>query len=135
LLVRELDERLRLTRLFSDNLTDNCRGKDTQLPLPDLLRQSIYGRVAGYEDLNDTERLSQDPNFRLIGSVKIRAGSNHGRSAGPHRWLVERFALRVVIQREIPGSWSSTFSGQHATSQTPGRTKSALDKTFALIDG
>lgn len=40
--------------------------------MPDLLRQSIYSRVAGYEDLNDTERLSNDPTFRLIGSEKNR---------------------------------------------------------------
>jgi hypothetical protein len=40
--------------------------------LPDLLRQSIYSRLAGYEDLNDAERLSHDPTFRLIGSEKIR---------------------------------------------------------------
>jgi hypothetical protein len=46
-------------------------GKNTQLPLPDLLRQSIYSRLAGYEDLNDAERLSQDPTFRSIGSEKI----------------------------------------------------------------
>jgi hypothetical protein len=38
LLVRELDERLGLDQLISDNLTDNRRGKNTQLPLPDLLR-------------------------------------------------------------------------------------------------
>ena len=47
LLVRELDERLGLDQLISDNLTDNRRGKNTQLPLPDLLRQSIYSRLAG----------------------------------------------------------------------------------------
>jgi hypothetical protein len=29
-------------------------------------------RVAGYEDVNDAERLSQDPAFRLIGSKKVR---------------------------------------------------------------
>jgi len=46
-------------------------GKNTQLPLPDLLRQSLYSRLAGYEDVNDAERLSQDPTFRLIGSAKI----------------------------------------------------------------
>jgi|SRR5208337_1764550 len=49
---------------------DDRRGKNTQLPLPDPLRQSIYSRLAGYEDLNDAERLSQDPTFRLIGSEK-----------------------------------------------------------------
>ena len=41
------------------------------MPLADLLRQSIYSRLAGYEDVNDAERLSQDPTFRLIGSEKI----------------------------------------------------------------
>jgi hypothetical protein len=41
------------------------------LPLADLFRQSVYSRLAGYEDVNDAERLSQDPTFRLIGSEKI----------------------------------------------------------------
>jgi len=39
--------------------------------LADLLRQSVYSRLAGYEDLNDAARLSQDPTFRLIGSRKV----------------------------------------------------------------
>src|SRR5712692_4338226 len=70
-LVRELDERLRLSELVDRRLTDSRRGKNTQLPSADLLRQSIYSRLAGYEDVNDAERLSQDPTFRLIGSRKI----------------------------------------------------------------
>jgi len=71
LLVRELDERLGLSALIAKNIMKDRRGKNTQLPFPDLLRQSIYSRLAGYEDLNDAERLSQDPTFRLIGSEKI----------------------------------------------------------------
>ena len=39
--------------------------------MADLLRQSVYSRLAGYEDLNDAARLSADPTFRLIGSPKI----------------------------------------------------------------
>jgi hypothetical protein len=70
-LVRELDERLGLSALLAENIIDDRRGKNTQWPLPDLLRQSIYSRLAGYEDVNDAERLSQDPTFRLIGSEKI----------------------------------------------------------------
>ena len=69
--MRELDERLGLSTLIAGNIRDDRRGKNTQLLLPDLLRQSIYSRLAGYEDLNDAERLSQDPTFRLIGSEKI----------------------------------------------------------------
>jgi hypothetical protein len=70
-LVREMDERLGLGDLITKHLTDSRRGKNTQLPLADLLRQSVYSRMAGYEDVNDAERLSQDPTFRLIGSEKI----------------------------------------------------------------
>src|SRR5437016_5235999 len=71
ILVRELDERLGLGELISEHLSDVRRGKNTQLPLADLFRQSVYSRVAGYEDVNDAERLSQDPTFRLIGSEKV----------------------------------------------------------------
>ena len=71
IVVRELDERLGLGDLIAQHLTDSRRGKNTQLPLADLLRQSVYSRIAGYEDVNDAERLSQDPTFRLIGSEKI----------------------------------------------------------------
>jgi Transposase DDE domain group 1 len=71
ILVRELDERLGLSVLIERHLSDSRRGKNIQLPLADLLRQSIYSRLAGYDDVNDAARLSQDPTFRLIGSKKI----------------------------------------------------------------
>jgi len=37
----------------------------------DLLRQSVYSRIAGYEDVAGAGRLSQSPVFRLIDSEKI----------------------------------------------------------------
>ena len=70
ILVRELDERLGFSDSFEQHLTDS-RGKNTQRPLADLLRQSVYSRMAGYEDVNDAERLAHDPTFRLIGSERI----------------------------------------------------------------
>jgi hypothetical protein len=72
LVVRKLDERLGLSELISDNLTDARHGRNTQLSLPDLLRQSIYSRLAGYEDIKAAELLSQDTTFHLIGSKNIR---------------------------------------------------------------
>ncbi len=69
--MRELDERLGFGELIEQHLTDSRRGKNTQFPFADLLRQSVYSRLAGYEELNDAERLSQDPRLRLISSQKI----------------------------------------------------------------
>ena len=42
-----------------------------KFPLADLFRQSVYSRTAGCENVNDAERLSQDPAFRLIGSEEV----------------------------------------------------------------
>ena len=75
-LVRELDERLGLGKLVDRHLSDSRRGKNIQLPLADLLRQSIYSRLAGYADVNDAQRLSQDPKIRPSGLLaRGRSGS------------------------------------------------------------
>ena len=62
LLVRELDERFGFGELIERHLTDG-RAKNTRLPLTDLVRQSVCSRLAGYEDVNDAERLSQTRPF------------------------------------------------------------------------
>ena len=53
IVMRELDERLGIGALIERYLTDTRRGRNTQFPLADLLRQSVYSRLAGYEDVND----------------------------------------------------------------------------------
>ncbi len=70
LLVRELDERLGVGKLIDEHLTDSRQGSNKKFPLADLVRQSVYSRLAGYEDLNDAVRVSADPTFRLLGSKK-----------------------------------------------------------------
>ena len=51
--------------MIAHHLTDSC-GKNAQLGFAGLLRHSVYSRLAGYEDLNDAERLSRHPTFRLV---------------------------------------------------------------------
>ena len=69
--MRELDERSGFGGLIAQHLTDSRKGKNTQLALADLLCQSVYSRIAGYEDVNDAERLTEDPTFRLTGSERV----------------------------------------------------------------
>ncbi len=75
LLPRELDARLGLTTLIERHLVDPRTGHNRQFPLPDLFRQSIYSRLAGYEDTNDAERLAEDPAFRMLASRERRETS------------------------------------------------------------
>ncbi len=103
-LARELDERLRLSELIEQHWTDS-RGKNTQSPLADLMRQSVYSRVAGYEDVNDAERLSQGSTLRLIGSEKIRErGAAVGKALHSKTWLEHCLLTGWVYVIGRPGS-------------------------------
>jgi len=61
-----LDDALGLTELGGEVLSETRRGKNTRHLLVGLLRQSVFGRLAGYEDVNDAERLAHDPVMRAI---------------------------------------------------------------------
>jgi len=75
---RELDEALGLTTMIESEFSDNRKGKNTQHNITALLRQSIYSRLAGYEDTNDAERLSVDPAMRQVvgGRAKERTAAS-----------------------------------------------------------
>ena len=55
---RELDDALGLTETVSECLQETRGGRNVQHRLVGLLRQSVYSRLAGYEDTNDAERLA-----------------------------------------------------------------------------
>ena len=63
---RELDHALDLTGIASDYLQDYRTVRNIQHHLVPLLRQSIYSRLAGYDDTNDAVRLSHDPAMGVI---------------------------------------------------------------------
>src|SRR2546428_4346085 len=83
LLPRELDESLGLSALIERHLSDPRTGRNAQFPVADLVRQSIYSRLAGYEDTNDAERLAQDPTFRMLAS-RERRGAHLGADSTLH---------------------------------------------------
>ena len=58
---RELDDALGLTVRAPAHLQESRHGRNVQHELVPLLRQSVYSRLAGYEDTNDAERLARDP--------------------------------------------------------------------------
>lgn len=56
---RELDDALGLTGMVGDDLVDARTGKNSQHAMTGLFRQSVFGRLGGYEDVNDADRLGR----------------------------------------------------------------------------
>jgi hypothetical protein len=78
-LYRELDDTLGLTDTGADELADARTGKNGRHRLAGLLRQSVFGRLAGYEDVNDAERLCRDPAIcPASGSTRCSTGNRPG---------------------------------------------------------
>jgi hypothetical protein len=72
---RELDDALSLTALAGSMLADSRTGKNGWHGIVGLLRQSVYGRLAGYEDVNDADRLGRDPAMRwIVGGKAVERG-------------------------------------------------------------
>jgi hypothetical protein len=76
---RELDDALGLTEMAGETLADARTGRNGRHALVGLLRQSVFGRLAGYEDVNDAERLRHDPAIRWI----VGGTAAHSNAASP----------------------------------------------------
>ena len=72
---RELDDTLGLTDTGANTLLDVRTGKNGRHRLAGFLRQSVFGRLAGYEDVNDAERLCRDPAMRWVVGDRAITGS------------------------------------------------------------
>ena len=61
LVYRELDDALGLTDMVGDELVDPRTGRNGRHALTGLFRQSVFGRLGGYEDVDDADCLGRDP--------------------------------------------------------------------------
>ena len=103
---RDLDDALGLTEIAATALSDIRTGKNGRHSLIAQFRQSLFGRVAGYEDVNDADRLAKDPAMRWI--VGGRAITNDAASTSQ----MARFETEVLTQNEnmsaltdLSGQW------------------------------
>ena len=103
---RELDDALGLTEIAGAVLSDDRRGKNTRHVLTGLLRQSVFGRVAGYEDVNDADRLGRDPAMRWIvgGRAAMKqAASTSQMGRFETEWLASDENLAALA--DLSGRW------------------------------
>src|SRR3954470_7179492 len=103
---RELDDTLCLTDTAADTLADARTGKNGWHRLAGLLRQSVFGRLAGYEDVNDAERLRRDPAMRwIVGDRAISGSAASASQMGRFetKWLCQSKNLAALA--DLPGQW------------------------------
>jgi hypothetical protein len=94
LAARELDDALGLTEIAGEMLQDNRTGRNVRHDLAGLLRQSVYARLAGYEDVNDQEALTRDPAMRAVVGKKAL-----DRNAASSQ-TVSRFETEILSREE-----------------------------------
>jgi len=102
---RELDDTLGLTDTGANTLTDARTGKNGRHRLAGLLRQSVFGRLAGYEDVNDAERLCRDPAMRwVVGDRAITRSAASASQMGRFetRWLCRPENLAALCRSARP---------------------------------
>ena len=102
---RELDDALGLFESVSAVMNDRRTGRNIQHDMTNLLRQSVYSRLAGYEDVNDVQRLSVDPVMRAVTGKKKRKNAASINTIG--RFETEILTLQDNLDSlsEINGSW------------------------------
>jgi hypothetical protein len=103
---RELDDALSLTDAGAETLADARTGKNGRHRLAGLLRQSVFGRLAGYEDVNDAERLSLDPAMRwVVGGRAITGCAASASQMGRFetKWLSRPENLAALA--DLAGQW------------------------------
>src|SRR3954469_21171410 len=83
---RELDDALSLTGTGADALADTRTGKNGRHRLVGLLRQSVFGRLAGYEDVNEADRRPRDPAMGWAVGDRAITGS----AASASQWAALR---------------------------------------------
>jgi Transposase DDE domain group 1 len=110
---RELDDALGLTAMAASLLSENRRGRNIRHRLLGLLRQAVYGRLAGYEDVNDAARLARDPAMRaIVGREGMDRPAASGSQMGRFEteWLATDANLEALA--DLSGAWIERVHGR-----------------------
>jgi len=135
---RELDETLGLTEMAQDSLRDSRVGSNKQHGLSPLLRQSIYGRLAGDDDVNDAERLCVDPAMRHVVGGRASQPEKQAASASE----VGRFETEILSTKEnltalmnLSGQWIDRVHQRQPLKQLILDLDSSVSETYGKQEG
>jgi hypothetical protein len=135
---RELDEVLGLTEMGADLLTDSRLGSNKQHLLVPLLRQSVYSRLAGYEDVNDAERLAVDPAMRhVVGGRAAQLDKEAASTSGVGRFETETLSAKsnLTALMDLSGEWIDKVHQRKPPKQLILDLDSSVSETYGRQQG
>jgi hypothetical protein len=112
---RELDNALGLTALAGDLLVDPRTGKNGRHTLLAQFRQAVFGRLAGYEDVNDADRLGRDPAMRwIVGGRAVTDQAASTSQMGRFETDAMTAADNLTTLADLSGQWIDRVQGRRA---------------------
>src|SRR3954452_3905690 len=102
----KLDDALGLSETAGDVLTDTRTGANGRHTLRGQFRQSVFGRLAGYEDVNDADRLAHDPAMRwAVGGRAVSKAAASASQMGRFETEVLTQAANLSALNDLSGRW------------------------------
>ena len=135
---RELDETFGLTEVADGLLTDSRIGKNKQHGLAALLRQSIYSRLAGYDDVNDAERLCVDPAMRHVVGGRASQPEKQAASTsevGRFETKILSIGSNVMKLMDLSGEWIDNVQQRKPPKQLILDLDSSVSETYGEQEG
>jgi hypothetical protein len=135
---RELDEVLSLTEMGAEVLSDLRLGTNKQHGLVPMLRQSIYSRLAGYEDVNDAERLAVDPAMRhVVGGRAAQADKEAASTSGVGRFETETLSTNgnLTTLMDLSGEWIDKVHQRQPLKELILDLDSSVSETYGKQEG
>ena len=135
---REIDETLGLTGMGLEMLTDSRLGSNKQHGLVPLLRQSIYSRLAGYEDVNDAERLCLDPAMRhVVGGRASQPEKQAASTSEVGRFETEILSTQNNLKKlmDLSGKWIDMVHQRQPLKELILDLDSSVSETYGKQEG
>ena len=133
---RELDDALGLTEIAGRVLTDSRTGVNSRHSLIAQFRQSVFGRLAGYEDVNDADRLGHDPAMRwVVGGRAVTREAASTSQMGRFETEVLTDATNLAALADLSGQWIDAVHARRPTGTVVLDMDSSVSETHGEQEG
>ena len=109
LLLREVEQRTHILKRLAACFMDYRDANQIEHSLESLIKQRVMGLTLGYEDLNDHDRLRQDPLLALLSDVADPTGQDRRRAQDKGCALAGKSTLNRLELTPLDGDASSRY--------------------------